>query len=151
MSTLVEDINTALNGEVSAAIGVAYTALKNVLTVENNSFIHNDKKFGTKPLFARTSNVGIVGHYTLDQDFQVILTHSYKNNGVDDQDQRDKTFLLYDKMDEIFKRIYRKKVGLPATVLNIDNITMEAPEYIERHKVVVLRSSVTITYRNQTS
>lgn len=147
MSDLVEQVNIAMTAIVAAQAGVEYTELDYILDVEKNSFDRTGKRYGVRPIGGRTAS-GVTRNYTIDQEFQVILTNEYVNSGVDDVDQRDKTFELYDIMDEIFKAVFYQKMGITNIILNIDNLDLFEPEYLALNNVVVLRASIRVKYRN---
>lgn len=147
MSNLVEQINDSLTSILATEAGAGYEELDYIINISKNAWDRNKDRYGVRPLDASTA-AGVTNVYTLDHDFEIILTSEYVNSGVDDVDQREKTFVLYDKMDEFYKAAYLRKAGLPSIVLYVSEIDMDEPEYLEDNQVVVLRASVTIKYRN---
>lgn len=143
---IVEQINDGVTSEVASALGAGYSELSYLLDVQKNNFKTNTKRYGVRPLSGSTAS-GVTRQYTLDHSFQVILTHDYFSNPSNDQDQRDKTFLLFDKLDEIMKNLFINKAGLPSIILNIDSVSIAEPEYFDEEKVVVLRADFNIKYR----
>lgn len=146
MSNLVENINDALTTLVGTELSTGYSVLNYIHTIEKNFLNGSKNRYGVRPLNASSAS-GVTRVYTLDHSFQIIITSEYINSGVDDIAQREETFVLYDKMDEVFKAAYLTKVGLPNTILNIDNISIQEPEYLDAHNVVVLRADFNIKYR----
>lgn len=147
MATLVQDIVEAFESEIATELGATYSELIYKYDIEKNSFRTNDKRYGVIPLFAETVE-GVLCHYTMDQTFQVVLTHGYVS-GVDSSDKESKLFLLYDKMSEITKMAYSKKLGLSSTVLNINPVSIDDPEFLEENKVVILRGNYVVRYRER--
>ena len=145
MSTLVEQINDSITSLIATELGATYSELEYVLDVSQNAFDLTNKKYGVRPLFANSVE-GVTKVYTLDQDFEIILTDEFVNSGVDDTAQREVAFSLYDKMSEIFKAIYLTKAGVPSIVLIVNSITMSEPEYLT-DEVAILRAIVRIKYR----
>lgn len=143
---VVEQINDAITTEVSTTLGVNYAELNYLLDVEKNNFVSNAKKYGVRPLSASTTE-GVTRFYTLDHAFQVILTHDYAPHPANDQDQRDKTFLLFDKLDDLMKNLFKNKAGIPNIILNIDSVSIAEPEYFDEQKVLVLRADFNVKYR----
>lgn len=143
---IVEQINDGITTVVTSSLGVGYSELSYLIDVEKNNYKSNAKRYGVRPLGANTVD-SITRVYTVDHTFQIVLTHDYFSNPSNDQDQRDKTFLLFDKLDEIMKNLFINKAGLPSIVLNIDSVSIIQPEYIEDDKVVILRADFNVKYR----
>lgn len=143
---IVEQINDAITARIGTVLGAPYQELNYIISVNKNNFKSNAKRYGVKPLEASTVST-ITRVYTLDHVFEILLTHDYIPNPANDQDQRDKTFLLYDKMDEIFSDLFCSKAGLNNIILNINELNMAEPEYSVSESVVVLRSKITVKYR----
>lgn len=143
---IVEQINDAMTSRIATVLGVNYQELNYIINVSKNNFKSNAKRYGVRPLAATTAST-ITRVYTLDHEFEVVLSHDYIPNPANDQDQRDKTFLLFDKMDEIFKDLFCSKAGLNNIILNIDEINMAEPEYSVAESVVILRSKLRVKYR----
>lgn len=142
---IVEQINDAITATVSTSVGVGYSELSYLIDTNKNNFKANAKRYGVRPLDGNTVD-GITRVYTLDHTFQIILTYDYTPHPTNDQDQRDKTFLLYDKLDEIMKNLFINKAGLPTIILNIDSVSIAQPEYADEN-VVILRADFNIKYR----
>lgn len=147
MSNLVEQIANAMESEISGVIGAGYAELDYKYDVTKNDFFNNKQRYGVIPQGASTA-LSITKVYTLDHSFEVILTHDYINKDKTDSDQRRVTYELFDKLDDIFRQLYRSKAGLPNIVLNIPEITIAEPEFFEDESLVVLRAQLLVTYRN---
>jgi hypothetical protein len=149
MTNIVEQINDAFEGLISTTLGVDYQELDYKWSVESNNFRQNSKRYAVVPSSAGTVS-GIIRNYTLDHDFQVILTDNYISSNNNDDAKQTAVFLLYENLDDIIKEVFNKKLGLPSIVLGIGALTMDDVEFLEE-KVVVLRALFTIKYRNATS
>lgn len=143
---IVEQIKDACITRIGTVLGSPYAELNYTLDVHKNNFKSNAKRFGIRPL-SGSSVGGVTNYYTLDHEFEVILTHDYLPAVNSDADQQAKAFLLYDKMDEIFRDLFCSKAGLNSIILNIGQLEMEEPEYTVAESTVVLRSKLTIKYR----
>lgn len=145
MANIVEQINDALTSRVALTLSTGYLELNYLLNVGLNNFGANAKRYGVRPL-SGSSTSGITRVYTMDHEFEVILTHDWMPHPSSDQDKRDKAFLMLDKMDAIIKDIFLSKATLPNIILNIDNISLDEPNY-DIENLVVLRAQFNIKYR----
>jgi len=145
VANLVEQIKDALITEITTAVGAGWSELDYVHNVELNNFRNQTKRFGVRPLGGIQVS-GVTREYTIDQDFEVILTHDYVN--IDgDANQVTQSLLLFDKMDDILVRVILNKVGLPTVIMNITGFTLDEPEFIESANLVVQRTRIIIRYR----
>lgn len=142
---VVEQINDAITARVSTILGVSYKELDYLINVEKNNFKANASRYGVRPLSSSTVS-GVTTYYTFDHEFELIIMTDFKPHPVNDQDMRDKTFILYDKLDEIFKDLFCSKAGLNSIILNIDSMDMDEPDYLEDN-VVVIRTKLNVKYR----
>jgi len=143
---IVEQIKDAMELRIVAVLPSTFSELKYKLKVEDNHFEENSKKFGVRPLEAN-SVPGVTQSITLDQEFEIILTDNYINLDISDEEQRIKTFNLYDRLDTIYTDLINTKAGIPLIVLNIPSLTISQPEYLEDDNVVALRAQILIKYR----
>lgn len=146
MANIVEQINDAMTSRISTVLGATYSELSYVINVEKNNFLGNKKRYGIRPMDSNTVS-GLTRNYNMNQLFNVVLTHDYLNLSNNDTDQRDKTFVLYDQMDIIFKDLFLTRAGIPAIILNIEEINIDAPEYVEASSLIILAAQLTIKYR----
>lgn len=143
---IVEQINDAVVSRIATILSSPWAELKYTINPAKNDFKSNAKRYGVRPLSGAVAD-GVTNYYTMDHDFEVCLTHDYIPSPVGDQDQKDKTFLLYDKMDDIFRDLFCSKAGLNSIILNIGDLNIEEPEYSVAESVVLLKATVTIKYR----
>ena len=144
MTDVVKQIAEAIEGRILAK--TSYKELDYKIDITKNTFRGNKRRYGVIPK-AGTTVDGVNKVYTMDQGFEMILTTSYINASHNDADQIAKTFDLYDKADVIFKDVFLSKAGIPTIILNIVDIRLAEPEYIEEHHLIVLRSEFTVKYR----
>lgn len=146
MSNIVEQIITAGKSQLSTTLGASYSELDYVIELEKNNFRNRTTRYGFIPLGADTGESVINKVYTLDHSFQIILTQPTFNR-QNDAGLISATNTLYDKMDDIFKDFMNKKLGLNTIILNIQEPSIEEPEYLEDNDLVALRGNVVIKYR----
>ena len=146
MSSVVEDINIALEGVIAGVLGADYNPLLFKWSVEKNDFRNNSKMYGSMPL-GGSQETGVIKSYTIAQTYEFVLTHNYINRDGD-EDKQAKTFMLFEKSHAILKEVIRSKVGLPGSVLNIEGIDFLDPEFFEPDNIVVQRTRLFILYRN---
>lgn len=146
MATIVQDILTNVKSTASTVLGALYKELRFVYSIEKNDLRSTEKAYSCRPLSASPAET-ITRHYTLDHQFELVLTDTIGR--ADDDTQRfDALHVMYDKADEIFKELVNTKLGLPATVLLVTSPSMSEPEFINDNKLVILRMQFTVKYRS---
>lgn len=146
MATIVSQIITAAKAQIATTLGATYSELAFEIDLEKNNFRSNDKRYGFIPLEAANNETSINRYYTLDHRFNLILTQQ-ADIRQSDADLRAVREDLYDKMDELFQAFILTKLGLSSIIMLIDSPEIEAPEYLEDNRLVVLRGTITIKYR----
>lgn len=149
MSNVVETIVNAFKSNVATNLGATYSELKYVFDVSQNNFKTNKKGYGVVPSSGETFS-GVMTHYTMRQSFQVILTDDYVNK-LGDSGQQTSLMSMYSKMDDIFVDVLNQKLGLGSTILLVESMTLEEPEFLDDNNVIVLRSNFTVQYRKALS
>lgn len=125
MSAIVNSIFDAIDTQVSTALGATWVKLRHVLEPEKNDARTMERAYGVR--HGSSSNAeGVTRVYTLDQEFAVILVRRVVSRN-DDVETQAAINDLYDKADEILKRVFLTKLGLGAVVLNVDSPDMDAP------------------------
>ncbi len=147
MSNLVEQIADSMESQIALVIDGAYAELDYKFDVSKNDFFNNKQRYGVIPQGGATA-LSITKVYTVDQSFEVILTHDYINVNKTDEDQRRVTYELFDQLDEILKQLFRSKAGLPNVILNIGEFTISDVEFKEEESLAVVRCQLLVTYRN---
>lgn len=146
MATIMEDIRDAVETEVSAELGASYSKLAYIEDVQKNSFRTNNNRYGIRAL-ALSEISGVTKFATFDQVFEVVLTKGYGESSIDDEKQIQAAFDLRAVALDIYKRLVNNKGGDPASVMQVDDLQIAVPEYLESDKVVIIRASMNITYR----
>lgn len=144
---LVEQIHTAIKSKVTTALGASYKELQFVFDVSKNSERGMASAYGVRPLAASNAS-GVTQHYTLDQQFEVILTGLAARTNSD-SDKFTLIFSLYDKVDEIFNTCFLTKLGLPSIVMIVDSPNISEVEFFDENQFIVLRFTMNIKYRRQ--
>ena len=146
MATIVQQINDAVETRLDSLLGSEYSPLDYYIDIESNHFKGARKRYSVRPV-SGVSTDSITKVYTMNHDWEITVTHDYINKRSD-ADQREKTFILYDKMDDIVRDLHTSKAGLPSVVMNIEAVTYDEPEFLDEHNVAILRGFFTIKYRN---
>lgn len=146
MIDTMRDIRDAMETEIQAELGATYKKLAYVQDVVKNNFRTQNNRYGVRAL-AATESDGVTKSVRLTQSFEVVLTKGYFQSNVDDSEQIERALDNRENLLDIYKRLVNNKAGLPGTVLNITNLTVDEPEYLEDEKVVVQRATMDITYR----
>lgn len=144
ISAFVSSIKTV----VSTSLGQAYTELGYANDVAKNTFKGNDKRYAVLPKGANEVS-GILGHVTLEQDFEIILTDGYMNTAMSDGQAQAKAIALQDLAIEVYNDLVKTKAGSPSICLSIRELSLSEPQFIEKDHVIVQSMTVKIKYRNQ--
>jgi hypothetical protein len=147
MATIVQNILNNVKSTAATVLGATYKELRYVYAIEKNDLRSSEKAYSCRPLSASPAE-SIVRHYTLDHQFELVLTDTVGRS--DDDSQRfDILHTMYDKADEIFKELVNTKLSLSSTVLNVASPSMSEPEFINDNKLVILRMQFTVKYRSE--
>lgn len=146
MSAIVTDILTGILAICATACSTGYQEIHFVREPQKNGERGGKLGYGARTLEADTAE-SITGTYNLDHKFEIVLTDTY---GREDSDYKTRSALntMYDKADEIFKRIVTTKAGAPTYVLIVNEQSISEPEYFETDNIIALRMRVNIRYRN---
>ena len=146
MSDVIRDIKNALSSEIQAELGVNYKPMSYLEEVEKNSFRTSSERFGVRPL--ESSQVPGVTKFTqFIQTFEIVLSKSYYESSLDDSEKIEKSLDNRQNILAIYKRLVNSKGGLPSVVLNIFDLSISAPEYLEQDKVAIQRATMNIQFR----
>jgi hypothetical protein len=143
---LMRDIQEALSLEIETELGSTYKPLAYIENVEKNSFRTSNNRYGVRALLSNQVP-GVTKNVTFIQRYQVVLTKGYVESNLDDDKQVQASFDLRELVLDIYKRVVNNRAGLPGTVLNIFNLTIEEPAYLQDDKVVIIRAEFDVTYR----
>ena len=146
MSNYVEQIITQSKLLIANELGSDYQELQFIYDIEKNTLRGARLAYGIRPLNAFTAE-GVTRVYTLDHEFEVILTDTFARG--DNDSQREASLnTMYDKSDEIFKELVNKKINLANFVLNLFNPSISEPEFLDDNKFIILRFQFTVKYRS---
>jgi len=143
MSSIVTDIRTALESQVSTILGVTWKANVNKFSPDKTNKATREKRFGVIVGSADFAD-GPLGFNTFDRVYQVTLQDSYAL----EKDSARQTVLddLEDQASEIIKVITNNKLGLPSVILNIIPSPIEQPD-LETENLAIMRIDFNIMYR----
>lgn len=147
MATSVTDISNGINTRLLAVLGSSYKQLPFVNDISKNSLSISNMMYGNRPLPAFEAET-VTKRLTFLHTFEIIVTTGYSDSNIDDAPQVAAALGLYEQMLEIHEDMENTRCGVPATVLNVLNASMSEPEYLENEKVVVLRATIDVLYRN---
>ena len=145
--TKVRDIRNAMLVEIAAELGATYSELAYVEDVQKNSLRTSNQRYGVRQVDAFQID-GVNKFATFDQTFQVVLTKGYTQSNIDDSEQRETSLDLTELAHDIYVRMFKTKAGLPSDVINVKDLSISEPEYLEDDKVTIIRANLIITYRN---
>lgn len=128
MSNIVEHIFDQITSVTQDALGADYVPLRRVFDVEQNDSRTMEKAFGVRHGEAISAD-GVNRVYTMDHSFEIILVN--RAVGRDGDSAIQETFNgLYDKADEVLKKIFLSKLNLPNIVLIVDSPSIDTPELL---------------------
>lgn len=146
MSTLVGDIFTAIQNLAQTTFGNTYLPLRKILDPQENDARSIAKGFAVKHGEA-ASVAGVTRFYTLDQKFSVLITNSAFNR--DDENTVQAVFNnLYDLADSFLNAAFLTKLGLPQTVLIVDEPELSEPTVLPNGAALLI-VSFKVKYRRQ--
>jgi len=146
MSTIITDIFTAIKSEVTTQFPLK-RELRRIFDVDQNEHRLIEDSFAVRHLEQVDVNEsGITKAYTDEQRFEIILTEK-TNDRLSDAAIQTQINSLYDNISELKKSFYFKKLGLPSTVLKVDNINVDEPELLNGREFLLIRMNIRVRYR----
>lgn len=142
--TPINDIINALEVRVAAVTG--YEKLPYVYDIEKNAWKNSIAGFAVRPA-ATEETTTVTKRLTYIQSFEVVLTGGYIQTAIEDSSLQEVVKTISDLMHSVFVDVEQTRAGIPATVLNVLNLTIEQPEIIEDQKFVALTGVINILYR----
>lgn len=143
---LIRDITNAMKSEVSAELGVNFRELAYLEDVSKNSFRTGNDRYGVRAL-GGFQVPGVTKNVTITQTFEIVLTKGYIESNIDDEPQVEKSYDNRENLLDIYKRLVNNRGGLPGTILNIFDMSISEPEFLDDDKVAIQRATMSITYR----
>lgn len=143
---IITNIVAGISSRISTVLGAGYGKLPYITDVEKNNYVTNSDRYGVRALTA-TQTDSVTKNVTNLQSFEIVLTKAYYQSKLDDDAAQTATHELQDSILDIYKDLINTRAGVPATVLNLTDLIIIEPEYIEESKVVVIRANFNILYR----
>ena len=143
---IIRDITNAIKGQISTTLPATYGEIAYVEAVEKNNFRQSKDKYGVRAL-AAGETPGVTKEVTIAQDFEIVLTTGYRESRTNDSKQVEDSLDLRAEVLDIYKTLVNNRAGLPLVVLNVSDLILSEPEYLEDDKVVVIRANMNILYR----
>lgn len=140
----VASLLTGIETQIQAALPT-YKALTHVVDVSKNSFGSTKTRYGVLPLNV-TEVSGATNAYTVDQDFEIVLTDSFITTSQGDTGAREKALSLIDKAHTVYKKLIQTKCGDPSNCLLVSSLRISDPIYDES-KIVVIQFNISVRYR----
>lgn len=143
---IVTDILNGVKLNMSTVLGASFNELPYVRNVEKNNFNTNHDRYGVQAKASFQTDT-VTKTVTMFQTFEMVITKAYIEDGISDDDSRAKHLEIQDLYIDIYKSLVNNKASVPGTVLDVQDLTTQEPEYLEEEKVIVLRASVNVLYR----
>lgn len=145
-TTVVTDLVAGILSEVSAALGASYSELPVAVNPEDNGKRMTAKRYAVLP-GGIIETEGVLRYYTVDQLFTVLITDDYVKRNANDSVKRSVSNSLMNKAHDIYTRVVQTKAGVPSSVMNVKDLSIDEPLYFEEEDTVVINVGFTITYR----
>jgi len=145
---VVGTILDAIRARLVAVLPSTFKALAFVRSVDKNHKRGTNRGFGVFPGAVEPSPAGVVGSYTMVQDFVVVLTRKITTGKKTDRDLETAEQELYTQFDNISRDFQINKLFENTFTLLVGKPFAEEPEYLEDEETVVVRYAYPITYRN---
>ena len=146
----VKDVRNAILSTISTVNSIStnnFSELRYTIDVEKNTFEGGSNRYGVLPLDGDIALATRLKARDFVMNYQVILTDTYVDSGMDDSENINAIMELYGIMDDIIDAAINTKLGLGnAVVRKIDEGSIAEPEYLEDNKVVVLRKILSVQY-----
>lgn len=142
--TPVTDIVNAIVARVEAV--TSFSKLPYAFDIEKNSWQSSMDGFAVRPSNTEETT-SVTKRLTYIQSFEVVLTKGYTQSAIDDSSLQSAVNEISDLIHSVFVDLEQTRAGIPATVLNVLNLTIEEPSIYETQKVVALTGTVNILYR----
>ena len=140
------DILNAIESRVNAVLP-SYKRLKYSYDLEKNNKRASDDAYGIGA-GASSSVEGTFRTITMDQEFFVILTKDFGGRN-DDNAERTALKAIYDDMETLYRDLFQSKLGIPAVVYLVSELSLDEPEKIADN-VISVRMSFTVKHRKST-
>lgn len=124
-----------------------YKQLQYVTEIEKNSFTNSKNRYGVRAGEVIELVNSTLKFETYSHNFTVVLAKGYGSQSVDDDDAQEASYDLREFIFEFYKKAFNTKLGSPAIVLNITNLAILEPTFLESDKVAVLNANFDVNFR----
>jgi hypothetical protein len=145
-SNLVADISSEIASQVGNLLPLRKPS-RYQWSLNDNSFKGNSAIFAVRPGSASTTS-GTNRTVTFDQNFEVILSDSFKNKGDNDAALDAAIKGIYEDMQTIYVEIFQRKLNL-SRVLLIDSMEMSEAEVDNENDIVNITLRFNVKYRTE--
>lgn len=146
MANLVAQIHANLKTIAASTLGADYHELRDTIDLDQNDerTIHNGFAVRHGDAFPALEN--LVNAYSMDHNFEVVLT---KRNPRHDKDTELQAALneLYSKADDLFVQFFQTKLRLPELVVHLFEPQVLEPEFYQDKAYAALRLQMLVRYR----
>lgn len=149
MITSGRDVRDSLKACLLSVAGPEYNELKYLDDLVQNSFKGgHDQRYGVRPGETPRNDFAEVNRgMTYTQSFEFVLTKGCYLSGVSDSGKYEAFLDLHEIALAFNNKVMSTKAGLPGTVLNTLNFSLNAPLFLDDDKVAVLTGNVDVIYR----
>lgn len=146
MFSCARDVLNALETCLQNELGSEYNKLKYLDDLNQNG-TDLRRGFGVRPgITIEQGDLGTTKHLTYAQTFEFVLAKAYKTSAPSDSRKYTEFLNLHELALCFVDKVYETKAGLPGKVLNVTNIVISEPQFLE-DKITVLTGTIDITYR----
>lgn len=143
---IIKELIEGFENTIQTVLGSDWKKLDYIFEIDKNSLSRNSKRFGVRAV-SGISDSGVTRALTMNHDFEIILTDSYINKDGSDEKQRELVDELHKKIFEIFNSIFLTKAGKPQYIMNLNKLNLNEIEFITDDNITILRSQITVIYR----
>lgn len=140
------DIKNSLQTQLVAVLPVDYVELKYLNNVSRNTFRNCENRYGVIARDVSQAST-VTKQITYLHNYEIVITKGYCESSLDDIDAVSASYDLREIVLDYYKRIINTKGGIPSKVMNILDLSISPPEYLEDEKVTVLRANFNVLYR----
>jgi hypothetical protein len=147
MATTVSTVFNNFKAIIVATLPAEFQEIPYPREIEKNDARRLDKGYALRLLDGPFTDT-LTQSYTIDQNFEILLTRTNPRQGDESQVESAELF-LFDAATDILIEVINQKANTPGIVLKVDQPNFSAPELVRDSEFVLLRVGVTITYRQQ--
>lgn len=148
MSSEISTIKSGIETRIETTLS-DFSELNHGLTIEKNTKNSLNNKYVVIPDVIQTNFTnGTLGWITVNQTFIVKLTKEFKTNQINDSSKQNIAIELMQKhCFDLYKDLVNTRAGASSIIINIDDMNIETPEFIDN--AAVLTMDFVVTYRKQ--